>query len=430
MSRMLDALKKLAEPLPPGVLAGGRPPEIRPRRVVAPEAPAAANPPAEPLRLEIPHLSPPAAPVASQLESLADRMRGEASQSVAEVSPDEVFRGTLPIKDLMQQLDELDALTRERELAEARTEHPSPSPPTIVPVVQPLEAAPVPLASEPAPSPIPAQPPPTTVATSEPKPPLPTAPPAVVTEAISPPPPLPAIPPPAPLPPPAAPAASEPNQPFRLPPPRSQPTNFERELLSRIASPACYEQLAEIAAQLRGLVESSRERTIGLAALDAGAGHAPLAYALAKLLVDQGEQLLLIDGGVGLSALSRALDYGAQPGWVDAAAARDALPWIVPTASAGLWFLPSGRGEPLGRAECLSGWRRALDQVLPHFSLVLVDLGGIVESLLPTAGRLCDAVFLSAPLGASSLAVQMRLAQFRRGGLRLRGCVGLELDPE
>lgn len=417
MSRMLDALKKLADPLPQGVSQDGRPAEIRPRRVADAGIPAVASFLSEPLRIEIPNLTPSAAPTESkQPESLADRWLATPPEISPESPPAEVYRGTVPIKDLMQQLDELDALTREKELAEALSE-PAQQPPNVHPAESQLPEPTTQVSLEPAvlqpgaaeQRDIVIQASPSAQTTEAPDtPPLPqTTPPAI-----------------------AAPVASESPPPFRLPPPKSLPTNFEQELLSQIASPSCYEQLAEISTQVRGLLVSARERTIGLAALESGAGHAPLAYALAKLLADQGERMLLVDGGVGLSGLSRALDYGAQPGWVDAAGTRDPLPWIVPTASTGLWFLPSGRGEPLGRTDCLAGWRRALDQFLPHFSLVLIDLGGIVESLLPVVGRLCDAVFLSAPLGVSSLAVQMRLAQLRRSGVRLRGCVGLELDPE
>jgi Mrp family chromosome partitioning ATPase len=143
-------------------------------------------------------------------------------------------------------------------------------------------------------------------------------------------------------------------------------------------------------AALIDAVESGRT-LIGVGGTGHGAGATTVAACLARLLVDAGKTVALVDGDFRTAGLARSLGVAPDAGWEDVLAGRAPLAdAVIHSLGDRLALLPLVQGGP-SAAEKLDGIHASITAgvLRYHFDVVLFDLGAVADRQQgPTASRL------------------------------------------
>jgi Mrp family chromosome partitioning ATPase len=218
---------------------------------------------------------------------------------------------------------------------------------------------------------------------------------------------------------------SSPSQTVSAPPTTRPPTGAERAVRRTLGEPHRRQPLADLAARLRQDAHKTGSRSLLLAGIGPQSATHETALHVASLLAEEGGKVLLVDGDLARRQLSSDLDCLQAPGLSDLSPDLAALSeLILPTAQAGLSFLPVGTqrfAELEASADLLA---RSIGQLAARYDLVLIDGGRTGDSGLPTLARLCDATYVIVQLGTvEATQAQQALRDLRAGAARVLGCI-------
>jgi Mrp family chromosome partitioning ATPase len=185
-------------------------------------------------------------------------------------------------------------------------------------------------------------------------------------------------------------------------------------------SPTCQRLLRRSRASLRPAVltlmaaDEAGRSLIGVGAPTPGAGCTTILVCLARLLVEAGKSVAIVDANFAAPGLARQLGVAADVGWEDVLAGRAPLAEAVIYSLADrIALLPLTRGGQAAAEQLESIHASVTAGVLRyHYDMVLLDLGAIGDALQAAAGqrtaRHCrlDGVVVTTPAGSAALEPQ------------------------
>jgi Mrp family chromosome partitioning ATPase len=202
---------------------------------------------------------------------------------------------------------------------------------------------------------------------------------------------------------------------------------LERVVEQTLSSRHQAEPFRQLALRIQSDLTQLSRRTVVLVGVGSASPTAETVIHAAAALAELEGNALLIDGDLAGRRLTEQLGYQTERGLTAAALLTlDPLPLVQATSIRGLSFLPSGGGKIGDAASGLLHLETALNQLVEHYPLIIVDGGKSGDIWAPLMGRLCEATYFLVRLGATeAMEAQSALSAFRAAPARLLGCIAL-----
>lgn len=182
---------------------------------------------------------------------------------------------------------------------------------------------------------------------------------------------------------------------------------------------------------LREERQNAKARTFLMVSAEAGEGKTTLSHNFALTLAGHGERVLLIDGDLTRSALSRRIAPEAKIGLLGVLNERVALQKAVMGAGDNLSILPVCTDETAPRPTRIQ-WERLFEAAAEQYDVVLVDgAPAIAEASMRTLGDLIDRTILVVRANATRReAVEEALDALRLPQQKLAGVILNMASPD